>query len=209
MNLNEIKGAYDVIFSLGKNCLPADQISRRMLRKIGGVIDWVESPSLSGVSNLLRNRFANYMEFPNLSVTGINELAGCYIVRDAAYHIFSHHDFPLNANTPEHLNSYPELRAAISRRAPRFLDILQTADKILFIRTEATVHETAELLEVLRGMVRGQFNLLVVNHKPVYGIFEVPSPFPNVCEVHIPIVPNEFQDNDHIWSDMLWGFTLR
>lgn len=44
MILNEIKGTYDVIFSLGHNCLAADQLSRTLLRKVGGVIDWVETP---------------------------------------------------------------------------------------------------------------------------------------------------------------------
>uniref|UniRef100_UPI00406D0897 DUF1796 family putative cysteine peptidase n=1 Tax=Paenibacillus sp. FSL L8-0340 TaxID=2954685 RepID=UPI00406D0897 len=70
MILNEIKGTYDVIFSLGHNCLAADQLSRTLLRKVGGVIDWVETPVLAGVSNLLRNRFAHFMKFPNLSITG-------------------------------------------------------------------------------------------------------------------------------------------
>ncbi|WP_379134201.1 DUF1796 family putative cysteine peptidase [Paenibacillus sp. sgz500958] len=209
MNFSEIKGSYDVIFSLGHNCLPADQLSRYMLRKIGGVLDWVESPILAGVSNLLRNRFSHYMELPNLSVTGINDQAGCYIVRDAAYYIFSHHDFPLSENTSEQLNSYPELREKINRRVPRFMETLKNTAKILFIRTEATIHETAELLTVLDSMVQGEFNLLVINHAPVPGIVETPWPFHNVCALQIPNVPDMFHDNDYIWRGLLNAFTLR
>lgn len=208
MDFNQIKGAYDVIFSLGRNCLAADQLSRHMLRNIGGVLDWVESPALSGVSQLLRNEFAHYMEFANLAITGINEQAGCYIVRDAAYHIFSHHDFPLQENAPDQLLSYPELRAKIARRVPRFLATLRSANRILFIRTEGTIHETAELLEVLRSQVVGEFNVLVINHAPVSGIVETPWPFPNVCALQIPVVPDEFHDNDYLWKKLLEGFSV-
>lgn len=208
MKLSEITGTYDVIFSLGHNCLAADQLTRVMLRKIGGVIDWVESPSLSSVSHLLRNRFANFMEFPNLSITGINDNAGCYIVRDIAHDIFSHHDFPLAENTPEQLNSYPQLVEKITRRIPRFLETLQSAGKILFIRTEAALDETAELLEVLDGMVPGKYNLLVINHAAVHGIVETPWPFSNVCALQIPQVTDMFHDNDYIWRAILYGFRV-
>ncbi|WP_342437328.1 DUF1796 family putative cysteine peptidase [Paenibacillus sp. FSL L8-0436] len=208
MILNEIKGTYDVIFSLGHNCLAADQLSRTLLRKVGGVIDWVETPVLAGVSNLLRNRFAHFMDFPNLSITGINHKAECYIVRDAAYHAFSHHDFPLVENTPEQLVSYPKLKEKLQRRIPRFLETLMDADKVLFIRTEATIHETAELLDVLNGMVKGTFNLLVINHAPVHGIIETPWPFNNVCALQIPEVPDMFHDNDHLWRSILYGFSV-
>ncbi|WP_054941016.1 DUF1796 family putative cysteine peptidase [Paenibacillus ihuae] len=209
MDFNGIKGTYDVIYSLGQNCLVADQLSRHMLRKIGGVLDWVESPALPGVSQLLRNQFMNFMEFPNLAITGINEHAGCYIVRDAAYHIFSHHDFPLHENTPTQLMSYPKLRGKITRRVPRFLETLRNSNRILFIRTEGTIHETAELLDVLNTLVAGEFNLLVINHAPVSGIVETPWPFPNVCALQIPLVPDEFHDNDYLWKTLLEGFHVR
>ncbi|ULO05836.1 peptidase [Paenibacillus sp. 19GGS1-52] len=209
MNLTEIKGTYDVIFSLGHNCLVADQLSRSMLRTVGGVLDWVESPILAGVSNLLRNHFLYFMELPNLSITGINDKAGCYIVRDAAYHIFSHHDFPLIENTPEQLTSYPKLQEKINRRVPRFLETLLNADKILFIRTEGTIHETNELLGILQGMVKGEFNLLVINHAPVDGIIETPWPFHNVCALQIPEVPDMFYDNDHLWRVLLSGLRIK
>ncbi|AIQ69341.1 DUF1796 family putative cysteine peptidase [Paenibacillus graminis] len=209
MNFNEIQGTYDVIFSLGRNCLAADQLSRHMRRKIGGVLDWVESPALSGVSNLLRNRFSNFMELPNLAITGINDKAECYIVRDAAYYVFSHHDFPLNQNTPTQLVSYPELREKVTRRVPRFLEALRSANRILFIRTEGTIHETAELLDVLQELVSGEFNVLVVNQAPVSGIVETPWPFSNVCALQIPMVPDEFHDNDYLWKNILERFTVR
>ncbi|MHA6532029.1 DUF1796 family putative cysteine peptidase [Paenibacillus sp. BAC0078] len=209
MLLNEINGTYDNIFSLGHNCLAADQLSRAMLRTMGGVIDWMESPILAGVSNLLRNRFSQFMEFPNLSITGINQKAKCYIVKDAAYHIFSHHDFPLTHNTPVELNSYPELRAKVNRRVPRFLETLTGSGKLLFIRTEGTIHETGELLSVLSGMMPGSFNLLVINHAPVDGIIETPWPFDNVCALQIPNVPDMFHDNDHLWKIILSGLKIR
>ncbi|WP_248924868.1 DUF1796 family putative cysteine peptidase [Paenibacillus hamazuiensis] len=203
MNFQQLAGTYDIIFSLGHNCLPATQLSRYMIRKIGGVIDWMESPQLSSVNYLLHNRFANFMELPHLTVDGINNDAGCYIVRDTMYNILSHHDFPVESNQPWSLNSYPELREKVNRRVPRFLETLQQAGRILFIRTEATPEETAELLGVLRGLVKNEFNVLVVNHAAVPGIIETPWPFENVCALQIPWVPDMFRQNNFWWDVLM------
>lgn len=208
MHFQLLKGKYDVIISLGHNCLVADQLSRHMLRNVGGVLDWMESPLLCGVSNLLRNRFAHFMESANLSITGVNQTAGCYIVRDAAYHIFSHHDFPLTDNAPGRLASFPELRVKIERRVPRFINALATARRLLFIRTDTTLTETAELLSVLGGMVSGSFNVLVINHSPVLEIEEEEWQFDNVSVLKIPQVQDMFLDNNRIWSNILSGFQV-
>jgi len=102
MNLAQLKGSYDVIFSLGHNCLPADQLARHVMKGWGRV-------RLGGLSE------------------------------------------------------------KIERRVPRFLQTLLHANRILYIRTERTIHETAELMDVLKGMVSAEFNLLVINHAPVHG----------------------------------------
>ncbi|MCM3781649.1 papain-like cysteine peptidase [Neobacillus mesonae] len=203
MNLAELKGQYDVAFSLGHNCLAASQLNHSRIRTMAGVIDWMITPQLSEVCSLLRNRFNHMMQQENMSVVGINSLAGCYIVRDAAYEIYSHHDFPLVDNNPDNLASYTILREKIDRRAERFLNRMNQNHKTLFVRTEANLHETAELLDVLNEITTGEYKLLVVNHAPVQDVVQVEWHLPNVCTLLIPQVDNMFEDNHMIWRKIL------
>jgi len=206
MELEGIKGNFDAIYSLGHNCLPGVQMAKNGLRHYAGVIDWMGSPLLSGVSNLLRNRFAHFMELRNMSITGIDPNAGCYLVRDAAYHIISNHDFSLETNTPSQILTYPQFREKIDRRIARFHEKLQTSSRMLFIRTEASLTEAQELQEVIRGLrPHGDFRILVVNHAPVQGITELHWPLERVCAVQIPQAADLFYENDELWRSLLSG----
>ncbi|MFD2701171.1 DUF1796 family putative cysteine peptidase [Paenibacillus shunpengii] len=203
MKWTDIKGHYDVAYSLGHNCLAASQLNHSRIRTMAGVIDWMITPQLSGVTELLRNRFKYMMQPENMTVIGVNPLAECYIVRDAAYDIYSHHDFPLVSNTPHHLASYSILQDKIERRSARFLNRMILNKKTLFLRTEATRHETAELIDVLQKMTAGEFRLLVVNHASVQNVVEIDWELPNVCTLLIPQVDNMFEDNHSIWRYIL------
>ncbi|EHL78862.1 DUF1796 family putative cysteine peptidase [Bacillus smithii] len=46
MSLEDIKGTYDSVFSLGDLCLTSIQLKKNNLRPFSGVLDWMASPSL-------------------------------------------------------------------------------------------------------------------------------------------------------------------
>lgn len=201
MSLEKIKGTYDAIFSLGNLCLAAIQLRKNNLRPFSGVLDWVGSHSLPDVNRLLQNRFFGFMELPNLTVVGhASELD--LLVCDNAYQIYFNHDFKTNKNTVSHLAAYPEVKEKYNRRVERFLEKMNTSQRILFIRTEGTFDDVQQLESILAGMVKNEFRLLVVNHTNVTGLVEKTWPLERVSVVQIPDAPGNDKEyvNDHLWK---------
>lgn len=62
MKLQDIKGSYNAIYSLGDLCLASIQLKQNNLRTFAGVLDWAGSPILPDVTRLLQNRFAGLMD---------------------------------------------------------------------------------------------------------------------------------------------------
>ncbi len=142
MNLKEIKGQYNAVFSLGHLCLTAIQLKNNDLRPFSGPLDWVTIHSLTDLNLLLRNRFTGFMEPKNLRVIGYNtgkkkkEEGSTIYVSDDFYNIGSVHDFDVNQNTLDHLATYPEVIEKYNRRIDRFIEKMSTSKRILFVRTE-------------------------------------------------------------------------
>src|SRR5437879_4131983 len=139
MELSKLKGGYDAVFSLGDLCLASIQLKKHNLRPFSGVLDWMASPTLSTVNELLENRFIGFMDYDNLRVIGYADSNIC--VSDDAYNLVSNHDFSREKNTLEFLGSYLEVMEKYERRIQRFLHQMQTAKRILFVRTEGTLED--------------------------------------------------------------------
>lgn len=207
MKLSNLKGEYDAIFSLGDLCLASIQLRRLGLRPFSGVIDWMGSPSLSDVNRLLRNRFAGFMQLQNLSIIGYaNEQFICVI--DNAYNIVSNHDFSTDKNSLTFLNTYPEVKEKFDRRIRRFLEKMETCKRVLFVRTEGTYEEAAELQEVLSSLVKRDFRVLLINHTDVQGIVEDNWSLKKVCAVQFPN-KDKWYGNDNYWNSVLEGIRLK
>ncbi|MEH7210142.1 DUF1796 family putative cysteine peptidase, partial [Priestia megaterium] len=98
MNLEDIKGHYDAIFSLGDLCLTSLQLKDNNLRTFSGILDWVSSPSLKNVNVLLQNRFADFLNLKNLRI--IKYISQWdLLVWDEVYNIGFNHDFKTDKNT--------------------------------------------------------------------------------------------------------------
>jgi hypothetical protein len=197
----ELKGKYDSIFSLGDLCLASIQLDKNNLRLFSGVLDWLGSPQLSEVNRLLMNRFTGFMELENLRVVG-DAGAEMLLVSDENYHIFSNHDFTKAHNTHTHLSTYPEVKQKFNRRIQRFLEKMESCQRILFVRTEGSLQEVYDLQTVLTGLVKHDFRILVINHAPVSGIVELDWPLEKVCAVQFPN-GEKWAGNDALWKTML------
>ena len=207
MRKEELMGSYDAIFSLGDLCLTSMQLKRHGLRSYSGVFDWAATPSLSKVNLMLKNRFADFMKVEHLRAIGpATDTMLC--VADEHYGFVSNHDFELSKNTMTYLGSYYEVMDKYTRRINRFLHTLNTARRILFVRTEGDFAEVMELQAVLRGMVRNDFSILVINHEPVSGIVEENWPLPNVYAVAFPDSVDKWTGNDALWTEVLQGISL-
>ncbi|MFP7274543.1 DUF1796 family putative cysteine peptidase [Bacillus paralicheniformis] len=214
MNLKEIKGQYNAVFSLGHLCLTAIQLKNNDLRPFSGPLDWVTIHSLTDLNLLLRNRFTDFMEPKNLRVIGYNtgekkEEGSTIYVSDDFYNIGSVHDFDANQNTLDHLATYPEVIEKYNRRIDRFIEKMSTSKRILFVRTEGegSFKEAQELELVLSDLVQHDFSVLLVKHSKVNGIVEKNWPLEKTCTVELPD-KEIWESNNDLWASLFKGITL-
>ena len=149
---------YDEIFSLGSNCSVAHQIKRHGCRKCSGQLDWVVTQNAGTIIDLLRCQFRDFMLYDNLEILGEHD--NCYKVRDKKYDIISVHDFekdkPLRS-------TYEKFRIKIDRRINRFLEMVSSLDKILFIREHATPKEAINIKKAIGTFKPNNYELTIIN----------------------------------------------
>ena len=206
MNINDIKGKYDAVFSLGDLCLSSIQLKKHNLRPYSGVLDWVASPMLSKVNKLLENQFVGFMDYENLRVLGYADTFIC--VSDDGYDIVSNHDFGGDENSLEDLRGYDEVIEKYNRRIERFLKACNQAKRILFVRTEGTFEDVIELENVLNKLVKHDFTVLLINHTQVEGIVEKNWPLEKVCSIEFPN-KDKWEGNHELWESVLEGVHLK
>lgn len=205
MDLAQLKGKYDAIFSLGDLCLGSIQLKKNNLRPYSGVLDWMASPQLSDINRLLENRFVGFMDYENLRIIGYAD--DCICVADDGYNIVSNHDFGRDKNTLQYLGSYDEVMQKYERRIQRFLSKMKTAKRILFVRTEGTLGDAADLQDILSKLVKHDFSILLINHTPVTGIVEKNWPLEKVCSIEFPNT-DKWEGNHELWEEVLSGIRL-
>ncbi|RAS73721.1 peptidase [Priestia endophytica] len=224
MNLQDIKGSYDAVFSLGSACNPALQFQRLNLRRLtSSPLDWSYSPFLSDVNRLLKNSFKGFMELKNMRVVNdkgdyvyahdgapvvpdkeIQIPTKSYVIQDTLYNIFSAHDFPIIANQ-SWLVTYPSFKKTLNYRIYRFLKKVANSESVLFVRWVANYNEAVELQSILSHMVKGRFNVLILNPvEYLEEITEVDWGLDRTCVVNVPSDPN----SDSTWDHVLNGVTL-
>jgi len=206
LNLSQLKGEYDAIFSLGDLCLASIQLKKHNLRPYSGVLDWMASIDLSQVNELLENRFIGFLEYDNLRVIGYADDFIC--VSDDGYNLVSNHDFDGEKNTLNYLGGYAEVMEKYERRIQRFLSEMENAKRILFVRTEGTLEDAAVLQDVLSRIVKHDFSILLINHTYVPGIVEKSWPLDKVCSIEFPNI-DKWEGNHDLWKEVLSGIRLR
>ncbi|PZD93270.1 peptidase [Paenibacillus sambharensis] len=207
MQLKRLRGTYDAIFSLGHLCIAGIQLEKMGLRPFAGPLDWMSSPRLSDVNRLLASRFAGFMDYPHLVLAG-RASDKLYLVKETEYNIYSNHDFFTHNNFPPHFAAYPEIKAKYDRRVARFLDKCSVCRRMLFIRTEGTCEEARKLEEVLSGLVKGDFRVLLVNHAPVEGITPLDWQLERIAAVQLPNCSDILQGNSRYWAKLLEGIRV-
>lgn len=206
MDLSQLKGEYDAIFSLGDLCLASIQLKKHNLRPYSGVLDWMASPELSQVNELLENRFIGFLDYDNLRVIGYADTFIC--VSDDGYNLVSNHDFDGEKNTLTYLGAYAEVMEKYERRIQRFLSEMDNAKRILFVRTEGSLEDAAVLQDVLSKLVKHDFSILLINHTYVQGIVEKSWPLEKVCSIEFPN-KDKWEGNHDLWKEVLSGIRLR
>lgn len=227
LNLQDIKGSYDAVFSLGSACNPALQFQRLNLKRFtSSPLDWSYSPNLSDVNRLLRNNFEGFMELKNMRVVndkgdyvyadyandgaiivphiGTHPPPKSYVIQDTLYNVFSAHDFPIIANQ-SWLVKYPSFKKTLNYRIYRFLEKVKNGQSVLFVRWGAKYDEAVELQSILSHVVKGHFNVLILNpEEDLKKIAELDWGLDRTCVVNVPNDPN----SNSTWDYVLSGVTL-
>ncbi|MEW9110885.1 MAG: DUF1796 family putative cysteine peptidase [Cytobacillus gottheilii] len=206
MRFQQIKGKYDATFSLGHLCLASMQLRKFQLRPFSGVLDWVGSPNLGNINHLISDDFHDFLNFQHLKPIKYLSTTDLY-VWDSYYDIGFNHDFKTDLNSLQQLGGYDLVKEKYDRRIARFNNKLKTSKRILFIRTEGKREEIEALQQILAQKCSGDFELLVVNHKPVQTMSEQ---FWNIPNVTVAEMPNDkiWDGNDTHWAELFEGVTL-
>jgi hypothetical protein len=141
---------FDAVISLGCNCTVAHHLQRNFLRTESLPFDWLITPQGNKVQLLTENRFRdfpgrnNLEEIPNVLPYG-NFL-------DKKYNARLVHDFIANGLDIQYDYIFEKYR----RRGSRFLEILNSGEKCLFIRK---LYDNADLRDtVALGKYLQEFN---------------------------------------------------
>jgi len=203
-----LRGKYDGVFGLGLLCFTAIQLERNNLRSYSGVLDWMGSPILPDVSRLIRNRFEGFFDRDQLAYMG-NASDKFYLIQDTQYNLYSNHDFAIDHNSPEGLETYPAVKAKFDRRIERMLDKVAKGKRLLFVRNGGTYEEFAELGEALAGLVANDFRLLAVQETEVTKVTPREWALERVCGIEIPKLESPFDPRyDDYWKEMLDGIEI-
>ena len=168
------KCEYDVVCSMGTDCLPATYLKAYCLRNASYPFDWTIQPSfevkarlvLSGFSGFLEP--ANVHEYPALP-SNTNHVSH---IDDGTGTIFLH-DFDPGVEVGEMLAT---VRARYCRRASRLLDAVRGGWRVLLVNFEReqndtpTVRLTAFLADVAKAYPGSRVSLLALKNRP--GAFE-------------------------------------
>ncbi|AZB43225.1 peptidase [Bacillus sp. FJAT-42376] len=205
--LDKIKGSYDAVISLGDLCLSSIQLKKNSLRNFSGVLDWMASPRLNDVNRLLKNRFIGFFDEDHLRIIGY-AAENIICVADDVYNLVSNHDFMTEeGNTLTYLGSYADVMEKYDRRIRRTLEKFDSANRILFVRTEGSYEDALELQNVLSQLVANDFRVLMINHTNVNEITDSCWGLEKICAVELP-GDEKWNANDHLWAELLKDVTL-
>ncbi|WP_019639556.1 DUF1796 family putative cysteine peptidase [Paenibacillus fonticola] len=205
MRLSELQRPYDMIMSLGYNCMTAYQLKRLSLRNFSGPIDWVIIHEAKDLIRLLDHRFQGYMEQQNLKILGTHN--GFFSVQDTEYKAHSFHDFPCSGDNPA-ITNYYEFKEKLDRRTSRFMSLAAQADSALFVRERCSYEDAVRLRDSLSSLVKGKTHLLIINYTREGRLVEHNWIDDGICSVDVNLDVDDEIFRDSYWNDAFRGMSL-
>ncbi|KWW21504.1 MULTISPECIES: DUF1796 family putative cysteine peptidase [Peribacillus] len=222
LKLQDIKGKYDVIISLGSWCGPSLNLRRHNLRRFSFPLDWVVSNSLSDVNKLLKNGFDGFMDIKQMQrIDGVaaylddgdavfadegRKKQNAHFIQDSTYNIISVHDFPI-IEEQDWRQLYPAYKEKLNDRIRKFIEILANSQSVLFIRWGAvSIPEALELRSILAGMTPGKCNILFLDPiADIPSVKEIDWGIDGICTTQ---VPSQSPNDDSMWDHVYDGLAI-
>lgn len=127
-----IDKTYDCIFSIGGSCRAAYNLIDSSLRDAAGPFDWLITPDMEMVFQMLETHFRGFFQRENLEVKRVLSNKKLEVLDKATGFLFMHdfyeaHDFEAD---------YQEARERYDRRIERFYRSIAEAGSCLFVRAD-------------------------------------------------------------------------
>ena len=185
------KCEYDVVCSMGTDCLPATYLKAYCLRDASYPFDWVYQPTFDIKAQWVLTDFsgflepANVHEYPQWPSTTNHDT----YIDSSTGSVFTH-DFDPGVKFDEMLAT---VRARYRRRASRLLDAVRGGRRVLFVNFEREQNDTpterftAFLDAVAKDYPGSRVSLLVLKNRP--GVFEEEQVAPNLMIIRAGFYP--------------------
>jgi len=140
---------YDALINLGGNCQVSYQMRINGLRLYALPFDTLITP-FKGLCALLEHKFKDFLHKDHLELRrNPNDPNDKGYIVDTIYDVRMIHDFKLN----EHfLDEYGGIKAKYDRRVERLLKLLETSERVLFIRLGITKDEAVVLTQLFNRL---------------------------------------------------------
>lgn len=132
------KEAFDLVCSLGGNCMAASQLQQRGLRNFSLPFDWLYMIDYEPIPNLInsfKNNFSNFILKEDFRHVPLEEMPYTahkdrvlYQNMKTKYFFLNHFDKKLDVDS-----EFEKVKEKIERRIKRFLYCVNNSDKILFL----------------------------------------------------------------------------
>lgn len=199
--LNIPSGEFDMIASIGKKCQPAGRLKRLGLRSFSGPFDWFASQKMPEITKVIENGTDHLFLKENLKINGIYK--DCLDVTDTKTGFRSIHDIPDTALDSGAEEAVLEMKHKISRRFDKFIKSLESADRALLVRLNATHNSIVKLRSVLDAKFPStEITILVITENPNSKIENIDTTLPNTI-----FISGDNTPTGEFWlgSDLLWN----
>lgn len=156
---------YDQVVSLGFGCQVAFQLEHNGYRSLAYPFDWFNTPFESLIA-FISNEGKNFLDADKISVVGPYPGDTLHLeVMDSLYGIVSYHDF---LSWP-YLGNYHEIKAKYDRRVKRFFDLLNSNNRVLFVRQGLSKAQVEYLDYLLHSSYPNlSYTLIAINNTEEY-----------------------------------------
>ena len=133
------KEKYDLVVSLGANCICSGLLRGNNLQDYSFPFDWLGGADLKTKIKLVINNFKDFFNLEDLECIGSRtNPEPCDIYKNKKTGIIFNHDFQIGIPIEK---TYPLVKAKFERRENRLLNLIEKANKILFVYVESPDRE--------------------------------------------------------------------
>ncbi len=193
--------SYDQIVSLGYSCQVAFQLEHNGVRTLAHPFDWFHTP-IESLLKFIANEGKNFFDLDKIYVMGAYPGDPARLqVYDTVYGIISYHDF---LSFP-HLSNYAEIKAKYDKRIKRFFNLLQSNQRVLFVRQDVSKEQAEYLDEVLHSTYPNlSYTLIAINNTEEY---KTPWNSPRIENFYMESI-GDWRGNFLRWQDILSQFKI-